>query len=102
MSCPGPPGVSCTESAEEPLIGPKIAALNEPSVRPDHLGKVGILLAKSERVPAGARVSCRSLRQRAGSGRLRATWQGSKGEAVAFGMPVSGQLGEFANGIGTF
>jgi multiple sugar transport system substrate-binding protein len=37
-----------------------------------------------------------------GSGRLRATWQGSKGEAVAFEMPVSGQLGEFANGIRPF
>jgi hypothetical protein len=69
--------------------------------RASRLANVRIPLAKSERVPAGARVSCRPLRHRAGQAGF-GPWQGSKGEAVAFGMLVSGQLGEFANGIRSF
>ncbi len=62
---------------------------------PDTVGEVGAGAGGSPRLVPSAPAS-------GGSGRLRATWQGSKGEAVAFGMPVSGQLGEFANGIRPF
>lgn len=61
-----------------------------------------ILLAKSDRVPAAVRLSCHSLRHRTGSGRLRATRQGSRGKATARQMPAFGQPGEFANSISTF
>ena len=63
--------------------------------RSDTVGEVGAGAGGSSRLVPTAPAS-------GGSGRLRATWQGSKGEAVAFGMPVSGQLGEFANGIRSF
>ena len=49
--------------------------------------RAGDLLAKSDRVPAVARVSGRSLRRRAGSGRSRAAWQASEGRAIARECP---------------
>src|SRR5215217_6763597 len=72
--------------------------VGEPRLRLNSLQRPGCLenyripLAKSDRVRSATFVSCRSLGQWVGSGRLRATWQGSGGEASAREMPLSASL----------
>ncbi len=63
---------------------------------------VRMLVAKSDRVAAAARVPRFSLRHWAGSGRLRAMGQASQSEAIAREMPAPDRRGEFANSIRSF